>query len=120
MRIIPRTERRAQRRTTRATLRARTRTHRAQTRINRHGHGTLATHCIAAGLPTREAATVAASLRRNATKAKVTGTAGRAHAGRHMRDCRRYTPAEVARIAVVYRPRKSAYRAAAAFLAVAA
>lgn len=120
MGIIPRTERRAQRRTTRATLRARIRTHRAQARITRHGHATLATHCIAAGLGSREAATVAASLRRNATKAKVTGTAGRAHAGRHMRDCRRYTTSEVARIAVVYRPRKPAYRTAAARLAMAA
>lgn len=35
-------------------------------------------------------------------------------------DCRRYTPAEVARIAVAYRPRKPAYKLAAAKLALAA
>ncbi|MFF9002624.1 hypothetical protein ACF1GW_35625 [Streptomyces achromogenes] len=36
------------------------------------------------------------------------------------RQCTRYTPAEVARIAVIYRPRKPAYRTAAARLALAA
>jgi len=36
------------------------------------------------------------------------------------RTCTRYTPAEVARIAVIYRPRKPAYKTAAARLALAA
>jgi hypothetical protein len=37
-----------------------------------------------------------------------------------MRDSRRYTRAEVAQAAVVYRPRKAAYKDAAARLALAA
>jgi hypothetical protein len=37
-----------------------------------------------------------------------------------MRDCRRYTPTQVAALAVIYRPRKSAYKDAAARLALAA
>lgn len=49
-------------RTRRATLKARTRTQRAAAKIRRTGQGTLATHCIAAGLAPREARTVASSL----------------------------------------------------------
>ncbi|EMF20375.1 hypothetical protein H114_32569 [Streptomyces gancidicus BKS 13-15] len=101
-------------------LRDRTRSNRAAARIARHGVGTLATHALATGLTIREARTVAQSLRRNVEKAGVTGIAGRSHAGRRMRDCTRYTPAEVARIAVIYKPRKPAYKAAAARLALAA
>ncbi|MCW7941664.1 hypothetical protein AAW14_06365 [Streptomyces hygroscopicus] len=105
----------------RATVKARARTNRAASRINRRGNGTLATHCIAAGLAPKEARSVAGTLRKKAKELGITGRTARIHAGRHMRsDCRRYTPAEVARIAVIYRPRKAAYKAAAARLALAA
>ncbi|WP_329125975.1 hypothetical protein [Streptomyces sp. NBC_01353] len=104
----------------RQTIRTRTRTQRAASRINRRGNGSLTAHCIAAGLAPKEARTVANSLRKNATKAGITGTAARTHAARQMRDCRRYTPAQVAAIAVIYKPRKPAYKAAAARLTLAA
>lgn len=108
-------------RTRRATLQARTRTHRAAAKIRRTGRGTLATHCVAVGLGVKEAHTVAGSLRKNAAKADVTGQAGISYAkNAKARTCTRYTPAEVARIAVIYRPRKPAYKAAAARLALAA
>ena len=107
-------------RTRRATLKARTRTQRAATRIARHGNGTLATHCIAAGLAPKEARTVAGSLRKNATKARVHGQAGVSYTKGRARACVRYTPSEVAAIAVIYRPRKPAYKTAAARLALAA
>lgn len=108
-------------RTRRAVVKARARQTRAAARINRRGTGTLATHCMAAGLPPREARSVAGTLRKTAKKLGITGTPARIHAGRHMRsDCRRYTPAQVAAIAVKYRPRKPAYKIAAARLALAA
>ena len=104
----------------RRTIRTRTRTHRAASRINRRGNGSLTTHCIAAGLTPKEARTVASSLRKNANKLGITGTPARTHAAGRMRDSRRYTRAEVAQAAVVYRPRKAAYKDAAARLALAA
>jgi hypothetical protein len=104
----------------RQTIRNRTRTQRAAARINRRGNGSLATHCIAAGLTPSEARTVASSLRKNAAKAGITGTPARTHAAGRMRETRRYTPTQVAAIAVLYRPRKDAYKAAAARLALAA
>jgi hypothetical protein len=108
-------------RTRRATLKARTRTQRATAKIRRQGVATLATHCIAAGLGIKEARTVAGSLRKNADKAGVTGTTGTSYAKRiPARTCTRYSPAEVARIAVIYRPRKPAYKNCAARLALAA
>lgn len=107
-------------RTRRATIKARTRTQRAATRIARRGNGTLATHCIAAGLAPREARTVASSLRKNAAKANVTGTPSISYTHGRARQCTRYTAREVAAIAVIYRPRKPAYRLAAAKLALAA
>jgi 7-keto-8-aminopelargonate synthetase-like enzyme len=110
----------ASNRTRRATLKARTRTHRAAAKIRRQGVATLATHCIAAGLPVREARSVAGSLRKNATKANVTGTPSVSYTHGRARTCTRYTPAQVARIATVYRPRKPAYKTAAARLALAA
>lgn len=67
-------------RTRRATLKARTRTQRAATRIARRGNGTLASHCIAAGLGVKEARAVAGSLRKNAAKAGVTGQTGTSYA----------------------------------------
>lgn len=102
------------------TLRQRTRTNRAAAKIRRQGHGTLATHCIAAGLAPKEARTVASSLRKNASKAGVTGTPSVSYTHGRARQCTRYTATEVAAIAVIYRPRKPAYKAVAARLALAA
>lgn len=108
-------------RTRRAQLKARARTTRAAARIARRGTGTLASHAMAVGLAPREARSVAGTLRKTAAKLGITGTPARIHAGRHMRDdCRRYTAAEVALIAIHYRPRKPAYKLAAARLALAA
>ncbi|WP_033307350.1 hypothetical protein RFN58_06900 [Streptomyces iakyrus] len=107
-------------RTRRATLKARTRTQRAAAKIRRQGAATLATHCVAAGLGVKEARTVASSLRKNAVKAGAVGTASVSYTKGRARQCTRYTPAEVAAIAVIYRPRKPAYRVAAARLALAA
>lgn len=108
-------------RTRRATLKTRTRTQRAAAKIRRQGVATLATHCIAAGLGVKAARTVAGSLRKNADKAHVTGTPGISYAkNAKARTCTRYTPREVAAIAVIYRPRKPAYKVAAARLALAA
>lgn len=108
-------------RTRRNTLKTRARQTRATAKIRRQGIATLATHCVAAGLGIREARTVAGSLRKNADKAGVTGTPGISYAkNAKARTCTRYTPAEVAAIAVIYRPRKPAYKLAAAKLALAA
>lgn len=107
-------------RTRRATLKARTRTQRAASRIARRGNGTLATHCIAAGLGVKEARTVASSLRKNATKAGAVGQQGVSYTKGRARQCTRYTPAEVAAIAVIYRPRRADYKRCAARLALAA
>ena len=107
-------------RTRRATLKARANATRAAARIRRNGTGTLASHCMAHGLSHRDAASVAGTLRKTAAKLNIHGTPGRIHAGRHMRDCARYTPQQVALIAVAYRPRKPAYKVVAAKLALAA
>ncbi|MEV8248042.1 hypothetical protein AB0R01_30365 [Streptomyces rochei] len=104
----------------RHTIRTRTRTQRAASRIHRRGNASLTTHCLAAGLTPKEARTVASSLRRNAAKLGIQGTPARTHAAGRMRDSMRYTPAQVAQAAVVYRPRKAAYRDAADRLALAA
>jgi hypothetical protein len=108
-------------RTRRATLKTRTRQTRAAAKIRRDGVATLATHVIAAGLGVREARSLASSLRKNAAKAGVTGTPGVSYAkNAKARTCTRYTPTEVAAIAVIYRPRKPAYKTVAARLALAA
>jgi len=107
-------------RAARQTLRTRSAQTRAAQRIARRGNASLTTHCIAAGLTPSQARTVASSLRKAATKLGITGTPARTHAAGRMRDCRRYTPAQVARAAVVYRPRKDVYKDAAARLALAA
>lgn len=107
-------------RTRRATLKTRRQQTSAQGSIRRTGRGTLATHCIAAGLQVREARTVASSLRKNAAKANVTGTPSISYTHGQRRTCTRYTPAQVAAIAVIYRPRKPAYKTCAARLALAA
>jgi hypothetical protein len=106
--------------TRRATLRARATATRAAARINRNGNGTLTSHCMAQGLNHRDATSVAGTLRKTAAKLAIVGTPGRIHAGRHMRDCVRYTPQQVALIAIAYRPRKPAYKLVAAKLALAA
>lgn len=110
----------AKARAARRIRRDRTRTQRAAACIARQGVGTLATHCVAAGLGIREARTVASSLRKNAAKANATGTPGTSYTHGRARACIRYTAVEVARIAVIYSPRKPAYRAVAARLALAA
>lgn len=104
----------------RQTIRNRTRTQRATARIARRGNGSLTTHCLAAGLTPKEARTVASSLRKTAAKLGIQGTPARTHTAGRMRTCRRYTPAQVAVLAVTYRPRKAAYQAAASRLALAA
>lgn len=104
----------------RQTIRTRTRSQRAAARIARRGNASLTTHCLAAGLTPKEARAVAGSLRKAAGKLGITGTTARTHTAGRMRDCRRYSPSEVAQAAVVYRPRKAAYKDAAARLALAA
>ncbi|MFJ6239861.1 hypothetical protein ACIQH0_38085, partial [Streptomyces griseus] len=101
-------------------LRARQTASRAAARIRRTGAGTLATHCLAAGLTPREAQSVAGSLRKNVEKAGVVGAVGRTFRKGAARICTRYTRAAVALIAAIYRPRKPAYRLAATKLALAA
>lgn len=97
-------------------------------------HGSLATlhgvyeahpctclRCDDPDLGIKEARTVAGSLRKNAAKAGVTGQAGISYAKRlPARTCTRYTSREVALICLQYKPRKPAYKAAAAKLALAA
>jgi hypothetical protein len=107
-------------RTRRATIKARTRTNRATAKIRREGVATLATHAIAAGLRTKEAASVAGSLRDKTEKAGVIGVAGRSFRKGAARPCTRYTAREVAALVALYRPRKPAYKLAAAKLALAA
>ncbi|MDX3343483.1 hypothetical protein PV409_36600 [Streptomyces sp. ME02-6979.5a] len=104
----------------RQTIRTRTRTQRAAARIARRGNGTLTSHAIAAGLTPREARSVASSLRKTAAKLDIQGQAGIAHTKGRVRTCTRYTRQQVAALAVVYRPRKEAYRLAATRLALAA
>ncbi|MFE9286693.1 hypothetical protein [Streptomyces olivaceus] len=104
----------------RAALKARARTTRAASRINRRGTGTLASHAIAQGLAPRDARSMVSTLRKVAAKLGVVGIPGRIHRGRRMRDCQRYTPAAVALIAAAYRPRRLAFKLAAARLVLAA
>lgn len=113
----------AKARAARSTLRQRTRQTRAAATIRRRGDASLTTHAIAAGLPLREARTVAGSLRNNA---KALGIDGREVTLRvkwrtHSRKtaevtAHRYTPAQVALAAAAYRPRKAEYRTARAYL----
>lgn len=110
----------ARTRTARQILKTRTRTQRAAAKIRREGVATLATHVIAAGLGVKEARAVASSLRKNAAKAGVTGAPSVSYTHGQRRTCTRYTPAEVARIAVIYRPRRAEYKVAATRLTLAA
>jgi hypothetical protein len=97
-------------RSRRATLKARARQTRAAARIARRG----------TGLNPRDARSMVGTLRKVAAKLGVVGTAGRIHRGQRMRDCSRFTPAQVAVICLSYKPRKPAYRIVAARLALAA
>jgi hypothetical protein len=110
----------AKTRTKRQILKARATSTRAAGRIHRRGNASLTTHALATGLTTREARTVASTLRKTATKLGITGTQHRVHAGRRMRLTTRYTTAQVAALAAAYRPKKPAYKLAAAKLALAA
>jgi hypothetical protein len=110
----------ASNRSRRATVKARATATRAAARIARRGNGTLASHAMAQGLSHRDAASMVGTLRKVAAKIGVVGTPGRSHAGRRMRDCTRYTPLQVGLICLTYRPRKPAYKIAAARLALAA
>lgn len=107
-------------RTRRATVKARSIATRSAARIARRGTGTLASHAMAQGLSHRDAGGMVGTLRKVAAKLGVTGTLGRIHAGRRMRDCLRYTPQQVAVIALNYRPRRAEFRVCAARLALAA
>lgn len=107
-------------RTRRATLKGRSLATRAAARIRRNGTGTLASHCMAHGLSHRDAASMVGTLRKVAAKLGISGTPGRVHAGRRMRNCQRYTAQQVAVIALSYKPRKPAYKIVAARLALAA
>ena len=104
----------------RAAIRSRQTATRAAARINRRGTGTLAAHCLAVGLTRSEASSVAGSLRDKAAKAGVTGITGHAFRKGAARPCTRYSRADVAVLVALYRPRKPAYRLAAAKLALAA
>ena len=104
----------------RAAIRSRQTATRAAARIARRGTGTLASHAMAHGLSRRDAASMVGTLRKVAAKLGIVGTAGRVHAGRCMRNCARFTPQQVAVIALSYKPRKPAYEAVAAKLALAA
>jgi homoserine kinase len=94
----------AKTRTKRQILKARATSTRAARRIHRRGNASLTTH----------------ALRKTATKLGITGTQHRVHAGRRMRTTTRFTTAQVAALAGAYRPRKPAYKLAAAKLALAA
>lgn len=107
-------------RSRRATVKARSIATRAAARIARRGTGTLASHCLAVGLTHSEASSVAGSLRGKVEKAGVDGVAGRAFRKGAARPCTRYTAREVAALVALYRPRKPAYKLAAARLALAA
>lgn len=107
-------------RTARRILRDRRRTQRAAARINRNGTGTIASHCIAAGATHQQATAIAQTLRKQAVKAGITGTPARIHAGRHMRNATRYTPAQVATMASMYKARRAEYKLIGARLALAA
>lgn len=100
----------------RRVLRDRVRTNRTAARINRRGHGSLATYAMAAGAAPKEARTIASSLRKAVAKLDIEGTAGRTHAGQKMRNVTRYTPEQVAAAAKAYRPRKAEYKTVAARL----
>lgn len=110
----------AKARTARQIVKARSTSTRSARKIARRGNGTLASHILATGATVKEARSIAGSLRKSAAKLGITGEAGVSFRGGAARQCTRYTIAEVARIAAVYRPRKPEYKIVAARLALAA
>lgn len=109
----------ASNRARRATIRQRTtRTH-AQAAIRRRGEASLTRHAIAAGLPLRDARSMASSLRDNAKRLGVTGHQVPVRVHGHRVTSTRYTPAQVAVIAAAYRPRLAARKTARQYLLVA-
>ncbi|NUS83677.1 MAG: hypothetical protein HOY75_13255 [Streptomyces sp.] len=104
----------------RATLRQRRTQTRAQSRIRKNGRASLATHAIATGLRPTEARSVAGSLRKAAAKLGIDGQACTVFKAGRARHGYRYTPSQVAILAATYKPRKPAYKTAAAKLALAA
>ena len=91
-------------------------TRRAQRRIARQGEASLNRHALAAGLGAKDAQSMAGSLRTNAKKAGVDGHKVVIRKGSHRKESTRYTVAQVAAIAAVYRPRKQAMKDAKAFM----
>src|SRR5688572_20450419 len=98
----------------RRVLRDRTRSNRASARLTRRGVGSLATHVMAAGATRKEASTVASSLRKSVAKLAIVGTVGRTYSEHKSPTVTRYTTAQVAAAAKLYRPRKAEYKAIAA------
>jgi hypothetical protein len=98
-------------------LRDRVRTHRAAAKLRRHERVTAAGHLISVGLTPKQARSAGATLKKNAAKTGVQGTAGVSYAKRvPARPCTRYTVQEAAVAAASWRPRNEEYKAAKAAL----
>lgn len=106
----------ARSRQARRTIAQRSATTRAKASIRRDGEASLTRHSIAAGLPLREARSMAGSLRSNAVKLGVTGHQVQVRVRGHQVTSTRYTPAAVALIAAAYRPRLAARKTARQYL----
>lgn len=110
----------ARSRQARRTIAQRSASTRAAARIHRRGEASLTTHALAAGLPIREARSVAGSLRDNAKRLGLTGRTVQVRRHGKTRDCALFTVTAVALIATKYKPRKPAYIAARTRLTLAA
>ncbi len=95
-----------------ASLRERRRATRASARLRRNGCGSLVTHCMAQGLRKKQAESVAGTLRNKAKELEITGTPHVFHVGGETREGSRYTQDEVARMALIYKPRLVPYQLA--------
>lgn len=91
-------------------------TRRAQRRIARQGEATLNRHAVATGLTEQQAASMVGTLRKKAKELGVTGRQVAIRKGSRRTVCTRYTAAQVAQIAMVYRPRKAEFRIARQYL----
>lgn len=103
-------------RTARQTLKTRSTQTRAQASIRRNGEASLTRHSIAAGLPLREARSMASSLRDNARRLGVVGHEVTVRVRGHRVTSTRYTVAQVRLIATTYRPRLAARKTARQYL----
>jgi hypothetical protein len=103
-------------RTKRQTVKQRSASTRAKASIRRNGEASLTRHAIAAGLPLREARSMASSLRDNARKLGVTGHQVVVRVRGHRVTSTRYTVAQVREIAAAYRPRLAARKTARQYL----